>query len=54
MVDWLFKQFGITKKSSFSALSLRIHDAALQAKTKMQRAHGRKIGLYILLFMQTH
>ena len=53
-MDKLYKHLDIYPRSSFSALTLRIHDAALQAKIKMQRADGRKIGLYILLFRQTY
>jgi len=54
MMDKLYKHCGIHPRSSFSALTLRIYDVALQAKIKMQRADGRKIGLYILLFRQIY
>jgi len=54
MVNRLKKYFGIEPRSAFSAVTLRIHDSVLQAKIKMQRADGKKLGLYIMLFMQTY
>ena len=45
--------FGIEPKAAFSNSTLRIHDVLLQGKIKMQRAYASKIGLYIILLIQT-
>jgi hypothetical protein len=53
MVNRLKKYFGIENKAAFSNITLRIHDVVLQGKIKMQRAEASKIGLYIVLLIQT-
>lgn len=53
MVYRLKKYFGIEFRKAFSSITLRIHDVILQGKIKMQRADASKIGLYIMLLIQT-